>query len=57
MDGVPALEVRPLRASDWDDLVALFGVRGDPAWCWCQFFVTTGGAYCEGTRQERARRN
>ncbi|WP_169787702.1 GNAT family N-acetyltransferase [Luteipulveratus mongoliensis] len=29
----------------WDDLVALFGTRGDPAWCWCQFFVTTGQGY------------
>ncbi|KNX39284.1 GNAT family N-acetyltransferase [Luteipulveratus halotolerans] len=24
----------------WDDLVALFGKRGDAAWCWCQFFAS-----------------
>ncbi len=51
------LDVRPLEEDDWDDLVALFGTRGDPAWCWCQFFVTTGGGYAEGPRAERAARN
>jgi GNAT superfamily N-acetyltransferase len=56
VDGV-ALDVRPLRADDWDDLVSLFGTRGDPAWCWCQYFVTTGGGYAQGSRHERARRN
>ncbi|HEV7720899.1 MAG TPA: GNAT family N-acetyltransferase [Iamia sp.] len=51
------LDVRPLEEDDWDDLVALFGTRGDPAWCWCQFFVTTGGGYSAGSRAERVRRN
>lgn len=51
------LDVRPLEQEDEDDLVALFGRRGDPAWCWCQFFVTTGGSYAEGSRAERAARN
>lgn len=41
----PSPEVRPLAAAEWDDLAAVFGTRGDPAWCWCQFFVTTGEAY------------
>lgn len=52
-----ALDVRPLEDDDWDDLVALFGTRGDPAWCWCQFFATTGGGYAEGSRADRAGRN
>jgi hypothetical protein len=56
VDAVP-LDVRPLRADDWDDLVSLFGTRGDPAWCWCQYFATTGGGYVQGSRQERVRRN
>ena len=56
MDGV-TLDVRPLRVEDWDDLVSLFGTRGDPAWCWCQYFATDGGSYSDGSRQERTRRN
>ncbi len=31
------LEVHPLTADRWPDLVTLFGDRGDPAWCWCSF--------------------
>lgn len=56
MDAVP-LDVRPLRADDWGDLVSLFGTRGDPAWCWCQYFATDDGSYSQGSRQERVRRN
>lgn len=29
----------------FDDLAALFGTRGDPSWCWCQYFLTTGRSY------------
>lgn len=56
MVGVP-LDVRPFRVDDWDDLVALFGTRGDPAWCWCQYFATDDGRYSQGSRAERVRRN
>jgi GNAT superfamily N-acetyltransferase len=38
----PALHVEPLTSQRWEDLVDLFGVRGDPARCWCQFFLLTG---------------
>ncbi|PPL19217.1 GNAT family N-acetyltransferase [Microterricola pindariensis] len=36
-------EIAPVRivsVSDapWDDVVRVFGTRGDPATCWCQFF-------------------
>lgn len=31
----------------WADVVALFGNRGDPSWCWCQYFVTTGSSYSQ----------
>ena len=41
------LTIRPLTQDRWDDLVALFGTRGDAARCWCQFFHTTGGSYWE----------
>lgn len=31
------VEVHPLTPDRWPDLVALFGDRGDPAWCWCSW--------------------
>ncbi len=37
------LEVRALTRSRFADVVDLFGTRGDPSWCWCQFFHDTGG--------------
>ena len=44
----------PLTARDWDDLVALFGTRGDPSWCWCQFFLTTGKDYTHSSADNKA---
>ena len=41
----PDLDVRALTPARFDDVVDLFGTRGDPSWCWCQFFVTTGRDY------------
>jgi ribosomal protein S18 acetylase RimI-like enzyme len=41
----PDLDVRALTPSRFADVIDLFGTRGDPSWCWCQFFVTTGGDY------------
>jgi GNAT superfamily N-acetyltransferase len=41
----PRLSVHAATADRWDDLVAVFGTRGDdPGWCWCQRFLrpTTG---------------
>ena len=35
-----APEVRPATLCEWDDVVAVFGRRGnDPAWCWCRRFL------------------
>lgn len=37
-----SITVRPATADRWNDLVAVFGRRGeDPSWCWCQEFVRT----------------
>jgi GNAT superfamily N-acetyltransferase len=37
-------QVRPATADRWNDLVGVFGRRGeDPAWCWCQLFVRQAG--------------
>jgi GNAT superfamily N-acetyltransferase len=44
----------PLSERDWDDLVALFGTRGDPSWCWCQFFRTTGKDYTPSSAANKA---
>ena len=44
----------PLTERDWDDLVALFGTRGDPSWCWCQLFLTTGKDYTHSSADNKA---
>jgi GNAT superfamily N-acetyltransferase len=41
----PDLKVWALTPSRFDDVVDLFGSRGDPSWCWCQYFLTTGQDY------------
>jgi GNAT superfamily N-acetyltransferase len=40
--GVGDLRVEPATPQRWDDLAELFGTRGDPAHCWCQFFLRVG---------------
>ena len=32
------VRVRPATAQLWDDVATVFGTRGDPARCWCQWF-------------------
>jgi GNAT superfamily N-acetyltransferase len=35
-----SITVRPVTADRWDDLVTVFGRRGeDPSWCWCRLFL------------------
>ena len=34
-------------------MVDLFGTRGDPSWCWCQYFLTTGSDYTRSTDANR----
>jgi GNAT superfamily N-acetyltransferase len=42
-------------AERWDDLVAVFGTRGDPAGCWCQWFRhQRPGFYATPREQRRA---
>jgi GNAT superfamily N-acetyltransferase len=48
-DGV--VRVEPLTAQRWDDAVAVFGARGDPASCWCQFFRLAGQDWRQSTRE------
>lgn len=49
-----AVTVFPATADRWEDLTAVFGTRGDPSWCWCQFFVTTGNGYAHSPEANRA---
>ena len=36
--GTAELRVVPVTEAPWDDVRAVFGTRGDPSTCWCQFF-------------------
>ena len=47
------MRVEQAVARRWDDVVEVFGTRGDPSWCWCQFFVTTGEGYLKATDTNR----
>lgn len=47
------IRVVPATPERWDDVRAAFGTRGDPSWCWCQFFVTTGRGYEESAERNR----
>ena len=49
-DGV--VRVEPLTAARWDDAVAVFGTRGDPAGCWCQFFRLDPTAWRASTPEQ-----
>lgn len=48
------LSIAPATAERWPDLVTVFGTRGDPSWCWCQFFLTTGNGYHDSAERNRA---
>ena len=55
---------RSVDASTWDALSTVFGTKGDPAGCWCQYFKLSGGewrgtdvATCESALREQARRD
>jgi GNAT superfamily N-acetyltransferase len=36
------MDIRPLTGETWPALTALFEEGGDPRWCWCQFWRTSG---------------
>ncbi len=51
--GPTGVRVEQATPALWDDVVQVFGTRGDPSWCWCQFFVTTGEGYLRATDTNR----
>lgn len=50
------LTVVPVDEASWADLEAIFGDRGDPARCRCQYFKQTPAQWRAGTPPERAER-
>ena len=54
--------VRPVDEVPWVDAETVFGTRGDPSTCWCQFYKVTnaemsalGGAACATRLREQVR--
>lgn len=47
------LEIVPATPERWSDLETVFGTRGDPSWCWCQYFLTTGRTYEDSSDRNR----
>jgi GNAT superfamily N-acetyltransferase len=45
--------VRSAAEVSWDEIVAVFGERGDPARCWCQFFRLANKEFEQSTIDER----
>ncbi|MGH1522562.1 GNAT family N-acetyltransferase [Leifsonia sp. L25] len=39
-------------ASTWNDLQTVFGTKGDPAGCWCQWFKLTRSDWDAATRED-----
>jgi GNAT superfamily N-acetyltransferase len=52
-DVAGAYRVVPAESSRWDDVVTVMGTRGDPSWCWCQFFHLRGAAWSDSSTPER----
>lgn len=48
-----AAEVRiiPISETPWGDVVQVFGTRGDPSTCWCQYFKVDGAGWKRGDRE------
>jgi GNAT superfamily N-acetyltransferase len=51
---VTDVEVRPLTAERWPDLVDLFGPSGAFSNCWCTWWRQTGGEFDRGIRSKGA---
>jgi len=43
-----ALRIVPVTDAPWDDVRTVFGTRGDPARCWCQWFKVDAAAWKTG---------
>jgi GNAT superfamily N-acetyltransferase len=43
--GTAELRVVPVTDAPWDDVRTVFGTRGDPSTCWCQYFKVDAAAW------------
>lgn len=46
-----AVRIVSVDEASWADVEAVFGTRGDPSTCWCQFFKLRGAGWKEATRE------
>lgn len=46
------LTVRPVDTVPWHDVRTVFGIRGDPAGCWCQFFKLSNADWKDLSRED-----
>lgn len=44
------MKVVPITEVPWGDVAQVFGTRGDPAGCWCQYFKVTNAEWKAGDR-------
>jgi GNAT superfamily N-acetyltransferase len=52
--GTPGITVVPANEASWEDLEAVFGERGDPASCQCQWFKQSAPEWRASSREDRA---
>lgn len=59
---VADIRVVPVAEAPWDDVRTVFGTRGDPSTCWCQWFKLSNAemnasdaATCESALREQSR--
>ena len=49
------IRVEPVSDVPWDDVRVVFGTRGDPATCWCQYFKVTNREFNETAPEQLER--
>jgi GNAT superfamily N-acetyltransferase len=54
MPATTDVTVRSIADVPWDDVRTVFGTRGDPSTCWCQYFKLPNAAWDTVTRDECA---
>lgn len=53
-----SVQVRPATPDRWNDVVTVFGRRGeDPSWCWCRLFFGEGARGSAGSEPVSDNRN
>jgi GNAT superfamily N-acetyltransferase len=51
----PGITITSIADVPWSDVETVFGTRGDPASCWCQFFKMPGAEWRKSTAEKRDR--